>query len=246
LPSLPLSTAKSFISNLPKASELNAVIQSRQQEIIQNGNEFLAAIRIFLSNSRNIWSLTALFELLCIVSLVVPWKFLLIPLSARNQAGPFLSVPYPPLNIVQTVAFWQVILHWAVPTLIIPAFVGSVISFNPANNPSPAETPSATLIAPFDPLTASIIRLAAQVGYPYNLIASRTDLVGLDVLGSNWRVLSASVGLAFAFAEAIADAPQSFAKTLIQEQRHVEFNRIEDECSPHLNQRALLAEEETD
>ena len=135
------------------------------------------------------------------------------------------------------------ILHWAVPTLIIPAFVGSLISFNPAKTASlsPAETPSATLIAPFDPLTASIIRLAAQVGYPYTLIASRTELVGLDVLGSNWRVLSASVGLAFAFAEAIAGAPQSFAKTLIQEQRHIEFNSIEDE-SP-LNQRALMAEE---
>ena len=135
------------------------------------------------------------------------------------------------------------LLHWAVPTLIIPAFVGSVISFNPANTPSPAETPSAT---PFDPLTASIIRLAAQVGYPYTLIASRTDLVGLDVLGSNWRVLSASVGLAFAFAEAIARAPRLFAKTLIQEQRYIECNSIEDECSPPLNQRALMAEEETD
>jgi hypothetical protein len=141
-----------------------------------------------------------------------------------------------------------VILHWAVPTLIIPAFIGSIISFNPANTPSPAESPSVTPIATFDPLTASIIRLAAQVGYPYAFIASRTELVGLDVLGSNWRVLSASVGLAFAFAEAIADAPQLFAKTLIQEQRHIEFNSIEDEgyFPPPLNQRALMAEEETD
>ena len=137
-------------------------------------------------------------------------------------------------------------MHWAIPTLIIPAFVGSVISFNPANTPSPAETPSATLIAPFDPLTASIIRLAAQVGYPFAFIASRTELVGLDVLGSNWRVLSASVGLAFAFAEAIAGAPQLFAKTLIQEQRHIEFNSIDDEGFPPLNRRALMPEEETD
>ena len=59
-------------------------------------------------------------------------------------------------------------------------------------------------------------------------------------------MLSASVGLAFAFAEAIAGAPQLFAKTLIQEQRHIEFNCIEDEGSPNLNQRALMAEEETD
>ena len=80
------------------------------------------------------------------------------------------------------------------------------------------------------------------MGYPYAFIASRTELVGLDVLGPNWRVLSASVGVAFAFAEAIAGAPQLFAKTLIREQK---FNDIGDEdfSSPR---RALMAEEETD
>ena len=56
------------------------------------------------------------------------------------------------------------------------------------------------------------------------------------------------MGLAFAFAEAIAGAPQLFAKSLIQERRHIEFNSIEDEgySPPPLNQRALMAEEETD
>jgi hypothetical protein len=48
LPPLPPSTAKSLISHLPKASDLNAVFQSRQQDIIQNGNELLAAIRIVI------------------------------------------------------------------------------------------------------------------------------------------------------------------------------------------------------
>lgn len=167
-----------------------------------------------------------------------------VPLFARNQAGPLLAVPYPPWSIFQTAAFWQVILHWAIPTLIIPAFFGIIISFNPANTPSSSETPSATPIAPFDPLTASIIRLAAQVGYPYTFIASRTELVGLDVLGSNWRILSASVGVAFAFAESIAGAPQLFAKALIQE-RLIEFNGIEDKSYP-VNLRALMVEEETD
>lgn len=47
LPPLPHSSpAKSLISHLPKASELKAVVQCRQQEIIQNGNELLVAIRI--------------------------------------------------------------------------------------------------------------------------------------------------------------------------------------------------------
>lgn len=110
--------------------------------------------------------------------------------------------------------------------------------------PFQVETPSAAP-APFDPLTASIIRLAAQVGYPYTFIASRTGLVGLDVLGSNWRILSASVGLAFAFAEAIAGAPQLFAKTLIREQRRVEFIEDESQSPPPLDRRALMAEEET-
>src|ERR1700678_2461982 len=41
LPPLPLSPAEAFISHLPKASELKAVVQSRQQEIIKNGNELL-------------------------------------------------------------------------------------------------------------------------------------------------------------------------------------------------------------
>jgi len=205
----------------------------------------LATIRIFLSNSRNIWSLTAMFELACVISIFVPWKTLQVPLSARNQAGPLLQVPYPPWSIFQTAAFWQVILHWAIPTLIIPAFVGSIISFNPTYEPFPAEITSATPIVPFDPLTASIIRLAAQVGYPYTFIASRTEIVGLDVLGSNWRVLSASVGLAFAFAEAITGAPKLFAKTLIREQRQIGLNSIGDErhSPPPLNRRALMAEE---
>ena len=54
------------------------------------------------------------------------------------------------------------------------------------------------------------------------------------------------MGVAFAFAEAIAGAPQLFAKTLIQEKRLIEFNSIEDEgYPPSLNPRELMAEEET-
>ena len=55
LPPLPPSTAKSLISHLPKASDLNAVIQSKQQEIIQNGNELLAAIRIVIIRILNLY-----------------------------------------------------------------------------------------------------------------------------------------------------------------------------------------------
>jgi hypothetical protein len=54
LPPLPLSPAEAFISHLPKASELKAVVQSRQQEIIKNGNELLATIRIVNSQFLNL------------------------------------------------------------------------------------------------------------------------------------------------------------------------------------------------
>jgi hypothetical protein len=78
--------------------------------------------------------------------------------------------------------------------------------------------PGTPQIAPFDPLTASIIRLAAQVGYPYPHLEQGQPDLGLDVLGFRWRVLISAVGLAFSFAEAIASAPQAFANALIKEQ----------------------------
>ena len=93
--------------------------------------------------------------------------------------------------------------------------MGHVVSFSPAHQSAPAGTP---LIATFDPLTASIIRLAAQVGYPYPYLERGQPDQGLDVLGFRWRVLISSVGLAFSFAEAIASAPQVFASSLIREQ----------------------------
>jgi len=127
-----------------------------------------------------------------------------LPLSKRP--GDTLTFHYPPLVVFQTSTFWLVLLHWSLPTLIIPALIGCIITFNPALAPA-RHHDEAFPAAPLDPLTASIIRLAAQLSYPYSSITSKTGIVGLDVLGSNWRILSASVGLAFSFAEAIAGAP---------------------------------------
>jgi len=144
-------------------------------------------------------------------------------------------------------AFWTVLLHWAIPTLIFPTLVGCIVSFNPKNIPAPANTPNSSPATPFDPLTSSIVRLAAQSAYPYDKIASHSNIVGLDVLGHKWRVLSASVGLAFAFAEAIAGAPhQALEKSLIRQESHnlVHFAREGRENTPV--RRALMAEEERD
>ena len=110
-------------------------------------------------------------------------------------------------------------LHWFIPTLLVPSICGNLISFAPdANNPSPRPQ-SVSQIIPFDPLTASIVRLAAEIAYPYGSIETRTEVLGLDVLGFRFRVLNASIGLAFAFAEAVAGAPQAFVEKLFAEQR---------------------------
>lgn len=101
--------------------------------------------------------------------------------------------------------FWSVLLHWSIPTLIIPALLGSVISFHPAN----ATSARILRVLPLDPLTASISRLAAHYGYPYK--ALNATIEGIDVVGPQWRILNAAVGVAFAFAEAIFAAPSAFA-----------------------------------
>jgi len=44
---------------------------------------------------------------------------------------------------------------------------------------------------------------------------------GLDVLGFKFRVWSASLSLAFAFAETISGAPSAFAQTLRRERKFI-------------------------
>lgn len=123
-----------------------------------------------------------------------------MPLSPTSQDYT-VSVPYPPLATFQTTAFWLTLGHWSLPALFIPALFGTLISFRPAPQQSPTSTHNPNL--PFDALTASIIRLAAHIAYPFASVDA-TSVQGMDVLGWRWRVLGAGVGLAFAFAEAIS------------------------------------------
>jgi len=168
---------------------------------LQQGSDMLLTLRVFLSNSRNIWSLTALFELLFILYAIIPWANVEVPLSTAASSKDYsVALPYPPLAAFQQKAFWKTLGHWSLPALFIPALFGTLISFRPTPQLSSSSTHIPNL--PFDPLTASIIRLAAQIAYPFATVEKR--LQGVDVLGWRWRVLGAGVGVAFAFAEAIS------------------------------------------
>ncbi|KAF9526074.1 hypothetical protein CPB83DRAFT_795487 [Crepidotus variabilis] len=240
--------AKSFIERIPKASEVTAAVQQFGHKEIQNGNQLLVNLRYFLSNSRNIWSVTTLIEMFYILATVIPWKTFEVPLSSQVD-GPIYHLRYPPLGAFQTSTLWLVLLHWAIPTIFLPAFIGCIISFNPALAPNKSHQDNAP-VAPLDPLTAAIIRLAAQFGYPYTSIAVKSDIVGLDVLGSNVRILSASVGLAFAFAEAISSAPQALAgrlsddRSLVSSQRRSSYQEVDLSATP--TRRAITSSGEPD
>lgn len=76
---------------------------------------------------------------------------------------------------------------------------------------TPVQSEKSQLMVPFDPLTAAIARLAAEIAYifpshaPFSLMSNASPTIeSVDVLGFKWRTISAGVGLAFAFAEAIS------------------------------------------
>ncbi|KAF8645597.1 hypothetical protein AX16_007679 [Volvariella volvacea WC 439] len=249
---LPQSTAP-----VPPASPVPAPVRkpaiSEQEQALNNGIETFVAFREFLSNSRNIWSLTAVAEFIRVLYVVIPWKQYDI---ALKQDTPLLSLYYPPLETFTSSAFWTILLHWALPTLVIPAIFGTMISFHPTpSRPSTSDDGTATRprtapIAPFDPLTASIARVAIQYIYPYDMIQSSVSAIliesygtaiqygtNLDVIGLKIRMWTASVGLLFALAEQIAKAPERFAQSVLKAKRR------EDKLRLNEGQRGVLVEQ---
>ncbi|KAJ7257877.1 hypothetical protein B0H12DRAFT_1322702 [Mycena haematopus] len=231
---------RSIIDHLPLSRpDVNLVVQrfkESEENARRSANEGLIAFRGFLSNSRNIWSLSAIFELAFILYTIVPWQ--IYNASTPNLASTTFALPYPPTYTLNYPGFIPTLTHWFIPTLLLPALLGTVISFSPA---TPSPSPSRAI--PFDPLTASIIRLALQ--FAYNPATAPTPGPGLgpvyaqDPLGVRLRVLNAAVGLAFAFAEAIKGAPAVWAKELLA---HKE-DEADSEDTPGPSRRALTAEE---
>jgi len=128
--------------------------------------------------------------------------------DATGSRGQFyLTIPYPPVRTFLQPSFWIVLLHWSIPTIFVPTIFGVLVSFHPANSTS-VRTPR---VLALDPLSASIARLAAHVVYPFQTLD--ITLQGVDVIGYKWRLLTASVVVAFAFAEAIFSAPSAFAES---------------------------------
>ncbi|KAG7447287.1 uncharacterized protein BT62DRAFT_931131 [Guyanagaster necrorhizus] len=166
LPPLPSSSDSiSAIISAPKG--LSAMVIRRVKEV--NKGETLVKTRSWMSNSANIWLLSALVEFLVLLAVIVPWMWIAI-------GG--IEVPYPTVSVFRSRAFWMDIGRWAGPTVVIPGLVGYLVSFRGRDG--------------FDPLTGWVVRLAGVV-------------LAED---ARWRVVTASVGVAFAFAEAMpAPAP---------------------------------------
>ncbi|KAG1894447.1 uncharacterized protein F5891DRAFT_728894 [Suillus fuscotomentosus] len=224
--STPASSAKHSPQRKPESARPVAPIQKTRpvsKPLAQVAREYLAKLQVsvqtntrttllttraVLSDSTNIWFLTVLLELFYILYMVIPWQT--FELSPGSPSQFYIAISYPPARTFLTPSFWTVLIHWSIPDVFIPLVFGLLVSFHPANSTS-SRTPQ---VIALDPLSASIARLAAHVAYPFR--ALEVSLQGVDVIGQKWRLLTASIVVAFAFAEAIFNAPGAFAESRVR------------------------------
>ncbi|TDL15099.1 hypothetical protein BD410DRAFT_138012 [Rickenella mellea] len=203
LPPLPPSPAKSIIADAMAQPEVQAVVEM-ERNVIRGGFQVLAQTRALLSNGRNIVIITTIFDFVSILLTI------------------HYDEPFPVRPITQdfkpaATAMLLATLYWAIPSLFVPSILGFLISFAPQTSPrsqsSESQSPLSTM--KFDPLTSSIVRVAANLVFPIRFMAlsglggvqtAEIETINMDVLGSNWRVFTGSLALAFTLAEAIGQA----------------------------------------
>ncbi|KIY53363.1 hypothetical protein FISHEDRAFT_68969 [Fistulina hepatica ATCC 64428] len=202
--SAPISTIMSLRRAAPEAAAAAVVALTPQGPAQPDEKALLRVLRQYASSSRNIWWLAALFELVFLFSHVIQLRPLSDPLNPR-PASIILA------DVGRT--FWEhspILGHWILTSVIIPIFFGTIMSFNPLSRSSSKDNLS------LDAVTASIVRLALQVGYPFpTYVASPGTFARTsDVIGKDMRILSASVVVAFAFADSIVSATQAIAASI--------------------------------
>ncbi|EJD05244.1 uncharacterized protein FOMMEDRAFT_18850 [Fomitiporia mediterranea MF3/22] len=190
---LPSSPAKSVVEEVKEQPVPQAAL-GVQRNFVGNVLQKVAFTRAYLSNSRNIFVLSTALEFLAILyNIHVNSVFPIPPIYTSSQ--PALS------------ATALATMYWGIPTIVLPAIIGYLVSFS-SPSPAPPHSPPSREQWQFDVLSAAIIRVAANFVnvFPKMVFVEKRDVEvarSLDVLGVKWRVVSSGVVLAFAFAEAV-------------------------------------------
>ncbi|KZO97619.1 hypothetical protein CALVIDRAFT_562959 [Calocera viscosa TUFC12733] len=162
--------------------------------------EWLEAVRELLSDEELIAGVTLVVEMLWFLSAVLPIHYHPLTIPAFLRTAPPAGGKPVVVSRTTTIAFpvpqptlatFQAVFTWALPSLIIPLIAGSLISL---------ARPRKQL----DPITVSIVRLAC--------VWAQGSIGGVPV---NARIAGALISLLFAFASAIYEAPSSASSTTI-------------------------------
>ncbi|KAG8908837.1 hypothetical protein FRB99_003075 [Tulasnella sp. 403] len=215
-PTSPVRSVIAALSNaMPSAPEPEAVVQAVEEQsrvFYAEAHRALTNTRAFLSNARNISSLTLLAELLFIIYVFVPWDYYAVPLGTTNHSVPtpatdgpstdalvpgrVVHIPYPPASFLKSVSTYSLLLRWAIPNLLLPQMIGVLVSFRAGEQWIQARQP--------DPLSAAIVRIACAIAGDWGINWSALGVT------PKWRILGASVAGAFALAEAIGEKRAGF------------------------------------